>query len=155
MSVTLLERQLDFEREFRGEILMPSGLDALEQMGLREAMARVPQSCPSSVEAFANGRSFLHVGLEPELFGGRPPVAMCQPALLEMLVAEAGRSSGFHFERGATVRELIREGDRCRGVRARTAAGEREFRAALVVGADGRSSVVRPPCALSANSPSA
>ncbi len=93
MSVTLLERQLDFEREFRGEILMPSGLDALEQMGLREAVARVRQSCPSSVEVFANGRSILRVQLEPELFGGRPPVTMSQPALLEMLVAEAGRSS--------------------------------------------------------------
>ena len=31
ISVTLLERHRDFSREFRGEVLLPSGLDALQQ----------------------------------------------------------------------------------------------------------------------------
>ena len=34
VEVTLLERQRDFAREFRGEVLLPSGVDALRQMGL-------------------------------------------------------------------------------------------------------------------------
>ena len=34
IEVTLLERARDFEREFRGEVLMPSAFDALGQMGL-------------------------------------------------------------------------------------------------------------------------
>ena len=33
-TVTLLERQRDFAREFRGEVLMPSGTDVLDQMAL-------------------------------------------------------------------------------------------------------------------------
>ena len=32
IAVTLLERQVDFEREFRGEVLMPSGLEVLERL---------------------------------------------------------------------------------------------------------------------------
>ncbi|TMB41576.1 MAG: FAD-dependent oxidoreductase, partial [Deltaproteobacteria bacterium] len=34
IAVTLLERHTDFAREFRGEALMPSGVDAFVQMGL-------------------------------------------------------------------------------------------------------------------------
>ena len=34
VEVTLVERQADFDREFRGEGLQPSGIDAFDQMGL-------------------------------------------------------------------------------------------------------------------------
>jgi len=142
IEVTLLERQLDFEREFRGEVLMPSGIEVLEQLEI-EGLERIPQRVPSSVEAFARGHSFFRVDLDPELFGGKPPVAMSQPALLERLVEAAGRFPSFHFERGATVLDLLREGDRIVGARARTQQGEKEFRGQLLVGADGRSSVAR------------
>ena len=42
IEVTLLEREQGFSREFRGEVLMPSGLEALEQMGLQDAMEGYP-----------------------------------------------------------------------------------------------------------------
>ncbi|MDJ0849953.1 MAG: FAD-dependent monooxygenase [Myxococcota bacterium] len=142
IEVRLLERQLDFAREFRGELLMPSGIEALEQMAL-EGLKDVPQRRPTSIEAFARGQPFFRQEITPHLFPGPMPTAMSQPALLELLVEQAGRSPGFRLERGATVRELIHDGGRCVGVRARTPEGEREFRADLVVGADGRSSVVR------------
>jgi 2-polyprenyl-6-methoxyphenol hydroxylase-like FAD-dependent oxidoreductase len=44
--VTLLERQTDFAREFRGEALMPSGVDAFAQMGLPR---RVAASTPGQI----------------------------------------------------------------------------------------------------------
>ena len=49
--VTLLERQTDFAREFRGEVLMPSGLDAIAQMGLGAALDALPQSSVSAGRA--------------------------------------------------------------------------------------------------------
>jgi 2-polyprenyl-6-methoxyphenol hydroxylase-like FAD-dependent oxidoreductase len=82
VEVLLIERQRDFAREFRGEVLMPSGVDAIEQMGLARALAGIPRSLPISLELFANGRSFLRVDAGPELLGGQPPLAMSQPALL-------------------------------------------------------------------------
>jgi 2-polyprenyl-6-methoxyphenol hydroxylase-like FAD-dependent oxidoreductase len=60
-----------------------------------------------------------------------------------MLVAEAGRFPSFRFERGFTVRDLLREGPRVAGVRGDTAQGAREIAADYVVGADGRASLVR------------
>jgi len=38
VPVTLLERQTDFSREFRGEVLMPSGIAALHEAGLRQPL---------------------------------------------------------------------------------------------------------------------
>jgi 2-polyprenyl-6-methoxyphenol hydroxylase-like FAD-dependent oxidoreductase len=37
IAVKLIEASRNFRRVFRGEGLMPSGLDALEQMGLRHS----------------------------------------------------------------------------------------------------------------------
>ena len=45
IAVTLVERRRDFAREFRGEILMPSGIEALQQLGLGDALAPNRQSC--------------------------------------------------------------------------------------------------------------
>lgn len=143
IDVTLLERQSDFAREFRGEVLMPSGIEALEQMGLAEAMSDVPSQSLSSVEIYINGRLLFHQDLDGEDFERFPPTALSQPDLLEMLVTEARKSGRFSFERGASVKDLLVEEGRVVGVRARTREGDRLFRADLVVGADGRASVVR------------
>ncbi|HME73368.1 MAG TPA: FAD-dependent oxidoreductase [Myxococcota bacterium] len=143
IEVTLLERQRDFAREFRGEILLPSGIDALQQMGLMNPLHAVPQVRPTTLSVYLNQKVVIELALEPALFAGRPPVAMSQSALLEMLVAESSKRPAFHFLRGALVRELLREGGRVIGVRAQTEDGERMFHADLVIGADGRASVVR------------
>jgi 2-polyprenyl-6-methoxyphenol hydroxylase-like FAD-dependent oxidoreductase len=143
IEVTLLERQSDFQREFRGEVLVPSGIEALEQMGVSAALAAVPVSRPQFFEVLLDRRSVFKFDLDSEFFDGRPPCALSQPALLEMFVDEAGKSGNFRFERGASVKDLLRRDGRVVGVRARLASGEVELRADLVIGADGRSSIVR------------
>ena len=42
IEVTLIERQRDFNREFRGELLLPSGINALETLGLKDKLAAIP-----------------------------------------------------------------------------------------------------------------
>ena len=143
IEVTLLERQRDFAREFRGEVLLPGGIDALQQMGLGERLQGVPQAQPKTVSLYFNQRLVLELVLDPAFFAGRPALAVSQPALLEALVDEAAKRPSFHLLRGALVRELLREGGRIVGVRAQTENGERTLRGDLVIGADGRASVVR------------
>jgi 2-polyprenyl-6-methoxyphenol hydroxylase-like FAD-dependent oxidoreductase len=143
VEVTLLERQRDFAREFRGEVLLPSGLEALEQLGLAAALAGVPRARPEALEIYLDRRLVLRAQGGPELFGGRLPAPLSQPALLEAIVAEGEKRPAFRFLRGATVRDLLRDGDRVVGVRASHDGADRELHADLVVGADGRASVVR------------
>jgi len=147
IEVALLERQLDFAREFRGEILMPSGIEALEQMGLGSLLETVPHAQPDSLDVYLNRRLGLSFRFDADtiarFFRGRRPIAVSQPALLESIVREAAKSPRFEWLRGATARDLLVEGGRVAGVRAHTAEGERILRADLVIGADGRASAVR------------
>lgn len=143
IEVTLLERQQDFAREFRGEVLMPSGIEALEQMGFHGALGRVPSRIQDSFSAYLNQKLVIRQKISADAFRGRFPAAISQPLLLEMLVDEAAKSPSFRLERGVSVKDLWIEDDRVVGVRARTESGEREWRADLVIGADGRASVVR------------
>ncbi len=143
-SVTLLERTHDFAREFRGEVLMPSGLEALDQAGLWTELEKLPHVALRAIELYLDGVRRLRQELPAEAFGRHPPTWMSQPELLEMLVAQAARHPGFRIERGATVRGLCERDGRVRGVRVLWADGsEGDLLADLVVGTDGRSSTVR------------
>ena len=144
IEVSLLERQLDFAREFRGEVLLSSGIEALEELGLRAVFDQVPRAEPRLLELYLNRRRVLHVEADPSFFGGRLPAPLSQPALLEGIVAEAQKRSRFRFLRGATVRDLLRDASgRAIGVGFRHDGRDSELRGDLVVGADGRASVVR------------
>ena len=143
VGVVLVERHTDFAREFRGEGLLPGGVDALQQMGLGAALDALPQSRVERIEVYQRKRRVLAVDLGESAGLAAGPRFVSQPALLELLVAEASRHPGFRIERGFTVRDLLREGPRVRGVRGDTTAGAREIAADYVIGADGRASAVR------------
>lgn len=143
VRTTLLERHTDFAREFRGEVLMPSGLEPFEQMGLWDELDAVPHVVFNRFGLYTRGRRVAGVELSEEIFGRFGPRWVSQPELLEMLVAQAARFPSFTLERGATVRHLIEEGGRVRGVSVLAKKGEREVRGDFVIGADGRASVVR------------
>jgi 2-polyprenyl-6-methoxyphenol hydroxylase-like FAD-dependent oxidoreductase len=136
--VTLLERQTDFAREFRGEVLMPSGLDAIRQIGLGAALDALPQSSISRMALYQGARRLFELPL-----GAGGPRVVSQPALLEMLAREAGQWPGFTLERGFTVRDLLVRDGVVVGVRGDTPSGPREVAADWVIGADGRASATR------------
>ncbi len=50
VRVTLLERQSDFSREFRGEALAPSGLAVLKYLEMDDILEKVPHSTPNTFE---------------------------------------------------------------------------------------------------------
>ena len=101
IETTLIERQRDFAREFRGEILMPSGLEAIDQMGLAAEFEGVETREMQNFELYMNAKRCVSVELEPDAVDGRLPAAVSQPGMLEMLVAEAGKHTCFELVRGA------------------------------------------------------
>jgi len=143
IEVTLVERQSDFAREFRGEVLLSTGIEALEQLGLGEVFESTPRVRPDALEGYLNRRQVIRAALDPDYFEGRVPTPLSQPALLEGIVGLAEKRPCFRLLRGASVRDLLVEAGRVAGVRTTRAGGAEEIRADLVVGADGRASVVR------------
>ncbi len=155
VRVTLLERQSDFSREFRGEALAPSGTIVLESLGMRDVIAKVPQAIPSTFEFYANRRRVFRLEADPDSAGSPPMRIFSQAALLEAIVAETQRTSELRFQRGASLKQLLRaDGPQSRvvGVRVRTETGEQRIEADLVIGCDGRASVVRRQAGLEVES---
>jgi 2-polyprenyl-6-methoxyphenol hydroxylase-like FAD-dependent oxidoreductase len=141
IGVTVLEAHHDFARAFRGEGLQRSGVDAFRQMGLGARFDRVPHAEIRCVEFYSGGR--LRVRADAAGLGRGDVRVVSQPALLQMLAEEASAYPAFRLEMGVTVRDFLRDGGRVVGVRAGTAEGPREYRGALVVGADGRHAATR------------
>jgi 2-polyprenyl-6-methoxyphenol hydroxylase-like FAD-dependent oxidoreductase len=141
VGVTVLETHQDFARAFRGEGLQRSGIDAFHQMGLGEPFDRLPHIELRIIEIYSGGR--LVVRTDAAGLGRRQTRVVPQPAVLQMLADEAGKHPDFRLEVGVTVRDCLRENGRVVGVRASAAEGSHEYRADLVVGADGRNAATR------------
>ena len=95
IPVTLIERHHDFDREFRGEILMPSGIEPFTQMGLEKQLNAVPHVNLDGVELYANQKHLTTFSFNKELFGKYNPRWVSQPDLLEMLVGECSQFRNF------------------------------------------------------------
>ena len=143
IPVTLIERHHDFDREFRGEILMPSGIEPFTQMGLEKQLNAVPHVTLDGVELYANQKHLTTFAFNKELFGKYNPRWVSQPDLLEMLVEECSQFRNFKLIRGTRVRKLIHGKNRVLGVIFDGDKKQRQLYASIVIGADGRKSRVR------------
>ena len=144
LGVTLVERETSFERVFRGEGLMPLGIDALFEIGLRGVLESIPSRRLQSWNIWIDGEEVFVIPEPIDELGERAMRVVSQPALLEKMVEEAGRYPSFSFECGTRVHNLIHDaGDRIVGAELRTDDGTREVRTDLVIGTDGRGSLVR------------
>jgi 2-polyprenyl-6-methoxyphenol hydroxylase-like FAD-dependent oxidoreductase len=141
VGVTVLEAHHDFARAFRGEGLQQSGIDAFRQMGLGERLDALPQVHAAALEIYRDGR--LRLRVDPSSLGRGGARLVSQPALLSMLAEEAGRYPCFRLEFGVVMRDFLHENGRVVGIRADTPDGPREYRADLVIGADGRNAATR------------
>ncbi|WP_445055452.1 FAD-dependent monooxygenase [Streptomyces sp. SAS_269] len=99
VDVTVLEKHGDFLRDFRGDTVHPSTLALLDDLGLAERFARLPQRRVRTVQLpVGEGRSPVTVADLSVLHGPYNYVAMVpQWDLLDLLAAEAGREASFHL----------------------------------------------------------
>ncbi|MGW4048344.1 FAD-dependent oxidoreductase [Streptomyces sp. NPDC004721] len=146
VPVTVLEQHGDFLRDFRGDTVHPSTLALLDDLGLAERFARLPQRRVRTIQLPAGpGRSMVTVADLAALPGPYNYVAMVpQWDLLDLLVDEARREPSFDVRMNTEATSFLIEGGRVTGVRYRTSDGRTgELRAALTVACDGRGSLAR------------
>jgi 2-polyprenyl-6-methoxyphenol hydroxylase-like FAD-dependent oxidoreductase len=144
VEIRLVERERSFERVFRGEGLMPLGIDALIEMGLGGVLEAVPGRRVDSWDIWIDGEEVFVIPEPVEKLGKRAMRVVSQPALLEKVVEEASRYPAFSFKWGARVRDVLHDRDgRVVGAALQTKDGPEEALADLVIGCDGRGSLVR------------
>jgi 2-polyprenyl-6-methoxyphenol hydroxylase-like FAD-dependent oxidoreductase len=148
VEVLVLEKHADFLRDFRGDTIHPSTLELMHELGLLEEFLKVPHDELRELAAEINSVKFT-VGDFTHVPGRCKFIAlMPQWDFLNFMSDHAKRYPEFNLRMQAEAIDLITEGDRIIGVRAKTLLGPVEIRAELVIGADGRRSLVRQKAGL-------
>jgi 2-polyprenyl-6-methoxyphenol hydroxylase-like FAD-dependent oxidoreductase len=143
VDVLVLEKHADFLRDFRGDTIHPSTLDVMHELGLLDKFLKLPHSKVREIGGIVGDEKvifadFTHLPTHCGFIAFIP-----QWDFLDFLADQGRRYPGFHLRIQAEVDDLVREGDRVVGLKAKRPDGMLEVRCDLVVGADGRHSAVR------------
>ena len=142
VPVAVLEKHADFNRDFRGDTIHPSTLELMYELGLLDEFLQLPHQELRELRAVVNGEvvptaDFTKLPTRCKFIAFMP-----QWDFLNFLSSQAKRFPTFQLFMKAEVADLLMENSRVVGVRAKTANGELEVRADLVIGADGRHSTL-------------
>jgi 2-polyprenyl-6-methoxyphenol hydroxylase-like FAD-dependent oxidoreductase len=148
IRVVVLEKHRDFLRDFRGDTIHPSTLELLHELAIAEEFLRLPHQKVAEIRAQI-GDTLLPVADFSRLPVRSPFIAMIpQWDFLDFIARHAARYSTFELRMKAEVTGLLFNQDKVAGVKAASPEGELEIHADLVVGADGRHSLVRSSAGL-------
>src|SRR5262249_26045108 len=133
---------------FRGDTIHPSTLEVVHELGLLDALLRLPHQKVCEIGGQIEQlpltlADFRHLPVHAPFIAFMP-----QWDFLDFLAREAARCPSFHLIRGAEAMALVEESGRVTGLRVAAADGPTTITADLVVGADGRSSIVREKAGL-------
>jgi len=143
VDVLVLEKHADFLRDFRGDTIHPSTLEVMHELGLLEDLLKLPHQKAPRLNAQV-GELALTVADFTRLPVHCGFIAfMPQWDFLNFLAERGARYPTFTLRMQAEVTGLLEDAGRVVGLQATTPDGPLEVRASLVVGADGRHSVVR------------
>ncbi|HEV3087114.1 MAG TPA: FAD-dependent oxidoreductase [Candidatus Elarobacter sp.] len=143
VDVVVLEKHEDFLRDFRGDTVHPSTLEVIAELGLLDDFLARPHQEFTGLSGVISGTTvkiadFRHLPTRCKFI-----VLMPQWEFLNFLAEHGHRYPAFKVLMRAEITDLIEVGGAIAGVRATTPDGPLEIRADLVVGADGRHSLVR------------
>ena len=148
VEVIILEKHKDFLRDFRGDTIHPSTLQLLVELGLLDEFLKLPHQELRAVHATIEGQTipiadFAHLPTACKFIAFMP-----QWDFLNFLAEKAKQFPTFHLHVETEATDLIQENGKVVGVRATSPTGELEIRADLVVGTDGRKSIIREKAGL-------
>jgi len=143
IETVVLEKHADFLRDFRGDTVHPSTLELMYELGLLQEFLKRPHQELPQIRAQIGRDEIIGADFSNLPTHCRFIALMPQWDFLNFLAERGQRYPAFHLRMEVEVTGLLEEDGRITGVSAKTPAGELEIRAELVVGADGRSSVVR------------
>jgi 2-polyprenyl-6-methoxyphenol hydroxylase-like FAD-dependent oxidoreductase len=148
VPVAVLEKHADFFRDFRGDTIHPSTLELMHELGLLDEFLKQPHQEVPELRAVVNGQvvpiaDFTRLPTRCKFIAFMP-----QWDFLNFVSRHAKHFPSFQLHMETEVIDLLIENDRVIGVRAKTPRGQLQVRADLVIGADGRHSVVQPRAGL-------
>ena len=143
VDVVVLEKHADFLRDFRGDTVHPSTLELMYELGLLDEFLKLPHQKIQKLAAQIGSErvpmvDFSHLPTHCKYIAMMP-----QWNFLDFLAEHGCRYKTFDLRMQAEATGLIEDDGRIVGLRAKTPDGVLTVHADLVVGADGRHSIVR------------
>ena len=151
VQVIVLEKHLDFLRDFRGDTIHPSTLTVLDDLGLLEAFLELPHQEVTELTADVFGHAvtiadFAHIGA-PRPF----MVLVPQWDFLAFIARQAALLPSFSLRTGAKALGVIEQDGKVAGVNVQGPDGGYAVHADLVVAADGRHTTLRGSAGLASD----
>jgi 2-polyprenyl-6-methoxyphenol hydroxylase-like FAD-dependent oxidoreductase len=148
LRVVVLEKHADFLRDFRGDTVHPSTLRILDELGLLDEFLQRPHQKLRRIggqfgaERVALG-DFSRLGERYGFIAFMP-----QWEFLNFLLEKGRALPGLRVCMRSEVVGLLKDASRITGVRVKTPEATLELKARLLIGADGRHSLVRSEAGL-------
>ncbi|HEY2756398.1 MAG TPA: FAD-dependent oxidoreductase [Pseudolabrys sp.] len=143
VALTVLEKHADFLRDFRGDTIHPSTLELMYELGLLADFLKLPHSRVEHLSGQVGDTTIMLADFSHLPTHCKYIALMPQWDFLDFLADHGKRYPTFDLRMRAEATDLIEEGGRVGGVRAKTPDGDIEIRADLTVGCDGRHSTLR------------
>jgi 2-polyprenyl-6-methoxyphenol hydroxylase-like FAD-dependent oxidoreductase len=143
VPVIVLEKHADFFRDFRGDTIHPSTLELMYELGLLEDFLKHPHQEVCELRAVIDGQTVPIADFTKLPTRCKFIAFMPQWDFLNFLSTHAKEFPNFQLLMEHEVVDLTFDQQRVTGVGAKTPRGELEIRADLIIGADGRHSIVQ------------
>ena len=143
VDAIVLEKHVDFLRDFRGDTIHPSTLQVMHELGLLEEFLKRPHNELRELDGQIGDErvtiaDFSHLPAQCKFIAFMP-----QWDFLNFIAEQGKRYPAFHLMMETEGTDLIEEDGRFVGVRAKGRSGPVEIRAQLVAATDGRHSTMR------------
>ena len=143
VDVVVLEKHADFLRDFRGDTVHPSTMEAMSELGLLDEFLKRPHNEFSELagqieQTGIRIADFRHLPTKAKFVAVMP-----QWEFLNFLAEVGEKLPNFKLMMRAEATDIIVENGQVCGVLTTTSTGPLEIRADLVIAADGRSSALR------------
>jgi 2-polyprenyl-6-methoxyphenol hydroxylase-like FAD-dependent oxidoreductase len=143
VPVIVLEKHADFFRDFRGDTIHPSTLELMYELGLLEEFLQQSHQEVRELRAVINGQTVPIADFTKLPTRCKFIAFMPQWDFLNFLSMHAKLFPSFQLLMQHEVVDLTFDQQRVTGVRVKTPQGEVEIGADLIIGADGRHSIVQ------------
>jgi 2-polyprenyl-6-methoxyphenol hydroxylase-like FAD-dependent oxidoreductase len=143
VAVIVLEKHNDFFRDFRGDTVHPSTLELMYELGLLGDFLKLPHQELTAVGGTFGDFAFQAANFQRVPGHSKFVALMPQWDFLNFLAGRARAFPAFDLRMQHEATGLLIEDGHVKGVEVRTPTGTEEIRVDLVVGCDGRHSIVR------------
>lgn len=142
LRTLVLEKNKDFEREYRGEVLMPRFTQMMRAIGLEEWLESLPHLKLKFGEIFFGSKRVGQIDFSQAAPDAPHALWIPQPVLLQALHDKAKAFPSYEIWFGAAAKHTVQSEGKVTGLLVQKDGEEIEICSRVVIGADGRYSTI-------------